>query len=206
MRATALPVDQLLLTVAQDIMAEAELSRAHKLAGHLRVVADQNPEWRLPELARELQQVARGCSGVLPAEDDVFEPRPGRITLTTMHRAKGLEWDLVYLMGVDGRWFPSHLEDDFLGEYDFLGGDPAEEARAALLALDGETDPDGMGATDAAHVEIIAERLRLLYVGLTRARRYLAVSWSREIATATRTVPVPEALAFNRLKAFVEGK
>jgi DNA helicase II / ATP-dependent DNA helicase PcrA len=205
MRATALPVDQLLLTVAQDIMAEAELSRAQKLASHLRLIADQNPDWRLPELARELVQIARGRSGVLPADDEVFEPRPGRITLTTMHRAKGLEWDLVYLMGVDGRWFPSQLEDNFLGEYDFLGGDPAEEARAALLALDGEVDPDGMSATDAAHVEIIAERLRLLYVGITRARRYLAVSWSREIATATRMVPVQEALAFKQLKAFCDG-
>lgn len=206
MRATALPIDQLVMTVAQDIMVEAELARAQKLATYLRVQADHNPDWRLPELARELVQVARGRSGALPEEDVAYEPRPGRITLTTMHRAKGLEWDLVYLMGVDGRWFPNTLEDGFIGEYDFLGGDPAEEARAALLALDGERDPDGMNATDAAHVEIIAERLRLLYVGVTRARRYLAVSWSRELPTATRMIPVPESLAFQALKSIHAGE
>ena len=119
-----------------------------------------------------------------------------------MHRAKGSEWDLVYLMGVDGRWFPHTLDDDFLGEYDFLGGDPAAEARAALLARTGVDDAGAMGATSMAHMEIIAERLRLLYVGITRARRYLALSWSRQIPTATRMRQVPQAAAFHLLKKY----
>ena len=41
-----------------------------------------------------------------------------------MHKAKGMEWDLVYVMGVDGDWFPHDLDARFLGEYEFLGGDP----------------------------------------------------------------------------------
>jgi DNA helicase-2/ATP-dependent DNA helicase PcrA len=206
LRATALPVDQLVMTVAQDLMTDADLARAQQLAGYLRVRSEQNLDWRLPEMARELDEVARGRAVGLSEEDIGFEPQPGKVTLTTMHRAKGLEWDLVYLMGVDGRWFPHTLEDEFLGEYDFLGGDPAAEARAALLALSGEADPEGMGATSTAHMEIIAERLRLLYVGITRARRYLAVSWSREIPTATRSRSVPQAAAFHLLKEYYASR
>jgi len=206
LRATSLPVDQLLMTVAQDILQDADLARAQKLAAHLRSRADQNLDWRLPELARELGQATRGRAGVLAEEDEIFEPRPGRITLTTMHKAKGLEWDLVYMVGVDGDWFPHDLEYRFRGEYEFLGGDPGEEARAGLLELIGEAGEERLSATDLAHVEVIAERLRLLYVGITRARRYLALSWSREIPTVSRTRAAPPAPAFAELRRFYETR
>ena len=202
LRATGMPVDQLLMTVAQDILKDEDLARAQKLAVFLRSRADQNLDWRLPELARELAQETRGRVGVLAEEDGIFEPGPGRITLTTMHKAKGLEWDLVYMIGVDGDWFPHDLEGHFRGEYEFLGGDPGEEARAGLLALIGEAEEERLSATDLAHVEVIAERLRLLYVGITRARRYLALSWSREIPTATRSRVVPPASAFLKLRHY----
>ena len=201
LRASSLPVDQLIMTVGQDIMRDADLARTQKLAVFLRGRSELNLDWRLPELARELDQVARGRLNVL-IEEEGFEPRPGRISLTTMHKAKGLEWDLVYLMGVDGDWFPHTLEDRFRGEYEFLGGDPAAEAQAALLRLIGASEDEGVSATDAAHMEIIAERLRLLYVGITRARRYLALSWSREIPTGMRMRPVPPATVFGQLADF----
>ncbi len=38
---------------------------------------------------------------------------------------------------------------------------------------------DGRTATESTHIEVISERLRLLYVGITRARRYLHISRSR---------------------------
>ena len=206
LRAASLPIDQLVLTVAQDLLGEEELGRAQKLAGYLRNRGEQYPDWRLPELARELGQVVQGGSGALAEAGEGYEPRPGRITLTTMHKAKGLEWDLVYLVGVDGRWFPHALDDYFLGERAFLGGDPAAEARSALRALVGEENPGGRSATDQAHLEIIAERLRLLYVGITRARRYLALSWSREVPAGARMRPVASAPIFQVLKQFYQSE
>ncbi|MBK8128772.1 MAG: hypothetical protein IPK53_07445 [bacterium] len=47
--------------------------------------------------------------------------------LTTQHSAKGLEWDAVFLVGVDGFRIPGSLEAPFLGVHDFLGGDPTPE-------------------------------------------------------------------------------
>lgn len=64
----------------------------------------------------------------------------GGVTLSTIHRAKGLEWDAVFLPG---------LEEGNL--------------------------PAGQAAGDP---EAIAEERRLLYVGITRARSHLALSWA----------------------------
>ena len=66
-------------------------------------------------------------------------PAAGGITLATLHAAKGLEWDAVYLAGMHDGAMPL------------------------------------MHATTDAEVE---EERRLLYVGMTRAREHLVVSWA----------------------------
>ncbi len=198
--AASLPIDQLVLTLGQDLFEDEQLASAQRIAAYLRGKAEQNSHWRLPDFARELEVAIRGHSAIFAGDSAEFQPRPGRITLTTMHKAKGLEWDLVYLVGVDGEWFPHDLSDRFRGEREFLNADPAEETKAALLRLLGESASSEHLATDDAHVEIIAERLRLLYVGITRARRYLGFSWSRQVPSFDRHRRVPPAAMFSILQ------
>ena len=69
------------------------------------------------------------------------------VELLTLHRAKGLEWDAVFI--------PS-LEEGLL---------PVSQA--------GDDE------------EALAEERRLLYVGITRARTHLALSWARQRPSAT---------------------
>ena len=205
LRASVLPVEQHLLTVAQSLFDEEDMARAQQLASHLRHRQDQFPEWRLPELASDL---LTSTPNILTEGERGFEPKAGCISLTTMHRAKGLEWDLVYLLGVDGDFFHSRLEENFFGDYDFLGGDPAEMAAAALAQVvcdkrkRGTVLTSAAAATNVGHVELIAERLRLLYVGITRARRYLSVSWSRQIPMMTKTRTANLAAVFQVLRSY----
>src|SRR5690606_16630322 len=60
LNAVTLPIDQLVLTLAQDVFSEAsDLALAHKLALVLRGVADDHADWRLPELMAELAVIAK---------------------------------------------------------------------------------------------------------------------------------------------------
>ena len=90
------------------------------------------------------------------------EPTRDAVTLATLHSAKGLEWDTVYLVGLSDGLVPITY------------------------------------AKDAAAVD---EERRLLYVGITRARQRLHLSWSQSGIAAfgdPGAVPVPRGGAAPR--------
>ena len=86
------------------------------------------PEARLPELVAELDRRAA----------EQHAPAVQGVTLASLHAAKGLEWDTVFLVGASDGLIPISL---------------------------------------AEGVEALEEERRL-YVGLTRARQQLFLSWS----------------------------
>jgi DNA helicase-2/ATP-dependent DNA helicase PcrA len=184
-----LPIDQLVLTLAQDIFTEAaDLALAHKLALVLRKAADDHSEWRLPELTAELAVIARNERRFIgfSADDSGFDPdqHKGKVVVTTMHKAKGLEWDRVYLMSVNNYDFPSNQPNDrFISERWFLRNslNLEAEALAQLSAAMSSSEYDWYDegrATLASRVDYVKERLRLLFVGITRAKRELIVTWN----------------------------
>ncbi len=206
-RASGLPVDQLLITLGQELFEEAtSLALTHKLAAVMRQVGDDNPTWRLPELAEQLAVVARNERRFLgfEQEDTGFEPPKGVVTVTTMHKAKGLEWDRVYLMSVNTYDFPSNLPgDSFIAEKWFVrdGLNLVEEALAQLRALaDAYTGYVEGRATLQAREDYCEERLRLLYVGITRARRDLIITWN----TGKGKVPAQPAIPLVALRTWLE--
>lgn len=190
----SLPVDDLILTLSDELfdslsnghsgLQEADLAIAYHIASVVRQWRDLQPDWRLPELATQLADIAEGRQQLRSSRsfDYGYQPEPGCITLATQHGAKGMEWDCVFLVGIDGRWIPGSLESSFQGVHEFLGGDPSAEVKAQLLHLmegDAGIYP-GRTATESAHIDVICERLRLLYVGITRARKVLHISRSRQ--------------------------
>ena len=207
--AAALPVDQFILALAADLFTRpGDLATAQQIAAHLRHVAEAGPALRLPELAEELERVASGHRRFVGlGEDDLgFQPKPGRVTVATQHRAKGLEWDLVCLVGIDRYWVPHDLQQAFQGSYLEMGGNPTATVQAQLRAAMGDPEASGdMGeATRQANLETIAERLRLLYVGITRARRHLQISWSRTVEVYGRDRPQEATPVLSELAAFLE--
>jgi DNA helicase-2/ATP-dependent DNA helicase PcrA len=188
-QAVLLPVDQLVLTVSQDLLSEpAELAISHKLAVLLRQASQAHPTWQLPELAEELGVIARNERRFIGfSEDDTgFDPEQhrGKVVVATMHKAKGLEWERVYLMSVSNYDFPSGMEyDRFISEKWYVRGSLNLEAEA-LAQLEAARSTDEYhwyqegNASQEARLDYVRERLRLLYVGITRARRNLIVTWN----------------------------
>jgi DNA helicase-2/ATP-dependent DNA helicase PcrA len=75
----------------------------------------------------------------LSSELDQFDP-DARVSLLTVHSAKGLEFDVVFLAGLEDGLFPHHQSSDSREE--------------------------------------LEEERRLCYVGMTRARRKLYLTWT----------------------------
>jgi DNA helicase II / ATP-dependent DNA helicase PcrA len=187
--AVLLPVDQIVLTLAQDLLSEpTELAISHKLAVLLRRASQAHPDWRLPELTDELSVIARNERRFLGfSEDDLgFDPdrHKGKVVVATVHKAKGLEWDRVYLMAVNNYNFPSGMQyDRFISERWFIRDDLNLEAEtlaqldAAFATSEYEWYLEGR-ASRQARLDYVRERLRLLYVGITRAKKELVVTWN----------------------------
>ncbi|MGM9425974.1 ATP-dependent helicase [Hydrogenophaga sp. MI9] len=81
------------------------------------------------------------------------------VTLSTLHASKGLEWPHVTLVGVNEGLLP------------FKTDDADSDLSAELLALR------------------VQEERRLMYVGITRAQRTLAVSWLKRRKKGRESVP-----------------
>ena len=179
--ASRIPPESLVLFLAADLGLEnEELAIAQRIAMQLKEMLRNNPAWRLADLAGELQ-----------AKENIFDqftemvydrkgytPEPGIINLVTYHRAKGLEWDTVFLTSLTSDSFPSFLTDYFRDNLNFLKkniANPIALAKAELKAL---TEPgQRINPLDEAKKETIGERLRLLYVGITRAKENLLFSY-----------------------------
>lgn len=215
LEASALPVDQLVLTVAQDLFrgedpgaVARDLAVAHKIASLLRGVAEQNPGWRLQEMAGEVERIADNERQFLGFDEDEagYTPTPGRVTVATMHKAKGLEWDRVYLMGVNTYDFPSaDSGDTYRGERWFIRDnlDLRVEMIAQLEALSrGGASPVEGDASQEERLRYAEERLRLLYVGITRGRREVIATYNVGLRVED---PKPAALPFIALRGFVEN-
>lgn len=187
--AAILPIDQVLLTISHDLLSEPrELALAHKLAMLLRRAGQDHPAWRLPDMAGELQVIARNERRFLgfSADDTGFEPdkHQGTVLVATIHKAKGLEWDRVYLMSVNNYDFPAgDNTDQFIAEKFYLR-DRLNLVAETLAQLEASTSNDpysgyeGGQATITARDDYVRERLRLLYVGITRAKSELVITWN----------------------------
>ncbi len=207
-QAAQLPPDQLLLTIAADLLDQGDqLALAHRFAGFVKQLRSNNPSLSLEEVAQELVRISENDRRMINSAggDAAFDPdlHPGEVVIATIHKAKGLEWDRVYVLSVNDYNFPASVGNEtYISEKWFLEErvNYNAEALAQLdLLLEGQMKEGYRQgeATTRARTEYAAERLRLLYVAITRARRDLLVTWN-----TGRRGDRAEAIALTALREF----
>jgi DNA helicase-2/ATP-dependent DNA helicase PcrA len=132
----------------------AERARWESLNALLTLAEEAPAGTTLPVFVREL----------LRRQEQQHAPTRAAVTLSTIHAAKGLEWEVVHLIGLT-------------------------EGTLPIVFAQG--------------LEAIDEERRLLYVGITRARRELALSWA-ERPSASRAERAPSRF-LDELRAPREG-
>ncbi len=101
--------------------------------------------------------------------------RGAGVAVLTAHRAKGLEWDLVVVAGVQEGTWPDVRTRGSLLSMDELMETAARAAPGGEMGPAGR--PDASDATAAALAsKLLDEERRLFYVAVTRARRALVVT------------------------------
>jgi DNA helicase II / ATP-dependent DNA helicase PcrA len=139
---TTAPAEPLFKTVSDVLRSLGWTQEGPEVRGAVR------DRWESLNALMQLAEEATAETTLRQFVDELFERQAGQhdptraaVTLSTIHAAKGLEWDSVYLAG---------LSEGYL---------PISYARTP---------------------EAVDEERRLLYVGITRARRRLCLSWSQQ--------------------------
>lgn len=137
---------------------------------------------RFSEILNFLQNAAE--TGYDVSTDDVLQ-RPDAVTVSTVHKMKGLEFPCVFLVDVEARRFPKDNSS-------YSGWLPRGVMAAAI--------------NRGAYQSTSDEEARLFYTATTRAERYLYVSGAENLPQARRPRrPSPYALQLASHPAVVQN-
>jgi len=201
------PPDELVVLLAIDLGLEGEgRSIAHHLADRVRRLLTDNPAYTLGECLRDLRvdlpSLGRFADNLFDRKG--FKPEPGVVYVSTCHAAKGLEWDTVFISALTRGEFPGTSRDKIRSELWFAPDtvvNPEALALAELSYLQGEERGD-VDPVTRAKLETVAERLRLLYVAVTRARENLMLT---SHAQDKYNKPAHPALVYQCLQQMIEA-
>jgi DNA helicase II / ATP-dependent DNA helicase PcrA len=176
------------LTLGYD---QGELATADKLSD--RLSQQLIGKYTLPDLLIGLKEIVES-ENFEAVETENLEGRymkPGQLTIISLHKAKGLDWDVVFLPFLHERTCPgtSFLAEGvkFLADFslpdvlrlqlrNLFGEVELEQKSGQLLeqVSSDSNDPDQVWQQCQNLKQ--SEELRLLYVGMTRAKRLLWLS------------------------------
>ena len=161
-----------------DVEADLKVQNLAKLFNVTRSFSDLALRDRPIEFVRHLELLRQAGDDPRAAEP---EEDADAVQVLTVHKAKGLEFPVVFLVGLEANHFPGANR-----------GDPLPFPEALMR----QAHPSG----DVHR----AEERRLFYVGMTRAREELHLSWALDHGAARKWKPSPfvlEALDQARLDA-----
>jgi len=175
--------EKLVLYIAEKLeFSREEIAIAQKVASNIKFLMEENSRYKLSDLSFELLQDKNSFNyfANLVWELKGYEAKKGVVTVATYHKSKGLEWDNVLLGSLNAEDFPTSVRDSFKDDLPYLKSackNPSAMMKKDMaIILDKDVNLDFALETKK---EIISERARLLYVGITRAKERLFISGVR---------------------------
>lgn len=172
--------EKLVLYISEKLaFNREEVAIAQKVASGIKFLFADNPRYKLSDLAFELLKPKNTFNYFtsLVYELKGYEAKPGVVAISTYHKAKGLEWDNVFLGSIVAEDFPATVNDKFKTDIYYLR--PAFRCPSSMLKSEFHQvfgNGTEIDFTLNGKLDFIGERIRLLYVGITRAKERLFLS------------------------------
>ena len=167
---------------------QSELATAQKLSE--RIQRDINGRYSLDKMIITLQEIIdhERFEGIDTENEDAYT-LPGQVTIMTMHKAKGLEWDYVFLPFLHEDVLPGESEPYvpksslFLGNFNLSDVIRTQIRTALHEQYQKSINPQLISISSAwtkYNQNKQAEEYRLFYVAITRAKKLLWMSAAKK--------------------------
>ena len=203
-------VDKLILFIGDTLLIEKEERAIVDYLGfYVKYLQSENNNINLQQIYNLLSdRKNRVFSYIIEIVSEIngYEPYPGSITVCNYHKSKGLEWDCVFLLGMTEFNFPDNIYQKFQCDKWYLKEkykNPQANIKAEIdLMLQGEVTKN---YPKEIKENLIKEKIRLLYVGITRAKEMLILSASAKNSAQDKRNQNP-SMYLNILKNIIDNK
>ena len=203
-------IDKLILFIGNSMMLEDdERAIVDYLGFYVKYLLAENNSMNLQQIYNLLSdRKNRVFSYIIEVVSEIngYEALPGSITVCNYHKSKGLEWDCVFLLGMTQFNFPDNIYEKFQCDKWYLKEkykNPESNIKAEIdFMLHGEVTKN---YAKEIKENLIKEKIRLLYVGITRAKEMLILSASEKNSATDRNKQNP-SMYLNILKNIIDKK
>lgn len=203
-------IDKLILFIGDSmVMEDEERAIVDYLGFYVKYLLAENNNMNLQQIYNLLSdRKNRVFSYIIEVVSEIngYEALPGSITVCNYHKSKGLEWDCVFLLGMTEFNFPDNIYEKFQCDKWYLKEkykNPEANIKAEIhFMLHGEVTKN---YAKEIKESLIKEKIRLLYVGITRAKEMLILSASEKNSATDRNKQNP-SMYLNILKSIIDKK
>ena len=203
-------IDKLILFIGDSMAIEKEERAIVDYLGfYVKYLLAENNNINLQQIYNLLSdRKNRVFSYIIEVVSEIngYEPLPGSITVCNYHKSKGLEWDCVFLLGMTEFNFPDNIYQKFQCDKWYLKEkykNPESNIKAEIdFILNGEVTKN---YSKEIKESLIKEKIRLLYVGITRAKEMLILSASAKNSALDKKKQNP-SMYLNILKSIIDKK
>lgn len=203
-------IDKLILFIGDSMLMEKEERAIVDYLGfYVKYLLAENNSMNLQQIYNLLSdRKNRVFSYIIEVVSEIngYEPLPGSITVCNYHKSKGLEWDCVFLLGMTEFNFPDNIYQKFQCDKWYL----KEKYKNPESNIKAEIDFISSGEVTKNYAKetkenLIKEKIRLLYVGITRAKEMLILSASAKNSATDKKKQNP-SMYLNILKSIIDKK